>query len=254
MNPVFSKILGLRHGAVAATDLQRSLKFFQELLGFSPYHASDTDWAMVERHGTSLSLLYSGERKRHDEHIALTLENPEAVDELHAFLKEKKLPSVGVPQKHRDGSYGFYLKDPDGNLFECIFIPYVSYTVTDFSYALVLLAHGSRDPEWKVPFERLLQKTRLHAPALTVELAFMEGASPTLSEAVEKVLAARPKTRELRVAPVFLSNGGAHMTRDVPALVNAERAKHPEVTFVLHRAAGEHLAVQEAIVASLFSP
>jgi sirohydrochlorin cobaltochelatase len=43
---------------------------------------------------------------------------------------------------------------------------------------LVLFAHGSRDPEWARPFERIAAILRERLPATAVGLAFLEhGAS-----------------------------------------------------------------------------
>lgn len=50
-------MLGLRHAAVPVSDLKRAVKFYCDVLGFAPYHTTDTDWAMVRHAGTTVSLV-----------------------------------------------------------------------------------------------------------------------------------------------------------------------------------------------------
>ena len=45
---------------------------------------------------------------------------------------------------------------------------------------IVLFAHGSRDPEWAQPFERIAAELR---DEFLVELAYLERMKPTLEEA-----------------------------------------------------------------------
>lgn len=42
------------------------------------------------------------------------------------------------------------------------------------SSALILFAHGSRDPKWAEPFKAIQSLIRAQAPGLIVELAFLE--------------------------------------------------------------------------------
>ena len=55
--------------------------------------------------------------------------------------------------------------------------------------ALVLFAHGSRDPEWARPFEALRARLERRLPATPVVLAFLEseliGRSVTVAEILE---------------------------------------------------------------------
>jgi sirohydrochlorin cobaltochelatase len=99
---------------------------------------------------------------------------------------------------------------------------------------LILVAHGSRDPRWRAPFERLRDELRSELP---VELAFLELAPPDFAQATAAAVAAG--ARRIRVLPLFMA-GGAHVERELPALVDAARAAHPGVTFELLGAIGEH--------------
>ena len=114
------------------------------------------------------------------------------------------------------------------------------------SAALVLFAHGARDPRWAAPFLAIAERIRLADPARPVELAFLELMEPDLDTAARR-LAAAGATR-IDVVPLFLGMGG-HLRNDLPPLVEAVRAALPGVEFRLHPAIGENDAVI-AVVAS----
>jgi sirohydrochlorin cobaltochelatase len=110
--------------------------------------------------------------------------------------------------------------------------------------ALVLFAHGARDPRWAEPFEAVVARVRAAAPGVPVVLAFLELMQPSLAEAVA-ALVAEGVTR-VDVVPLFLGTGG-HLRQDLPPLVEALRAAHPGVAIGLHAAIGEHAAVIDAM-------
>lgn len=89
---------------------------------------------------------------------------------------------------------------------------------------LVLLAHGSKDPRWREPFETLFAKVR--ANATRVKLAYMEFVSPTLQEVAEQCI--REQLMHLRVLPMFMASG-AHLATDVPAQVEQLQDEFPEL-------------------------
>ena len=110
--------------------------------------------------------------------------------------------------------------------------------------AIVLFAHGARDPRWAAPFEAVAARIRAAAPDCRVALAFLELMAPTLGDAAA-ALVASGATR-VDIVPLFLGTGG-HLRRDLPPLVEALRAAHPGVAIRLHAAIGEHAAVVEAM-------
>lgn len=109
---------------------------------------------------------------------------------------------------------------------------------------IVLFGHGARDPEWAGPMKRVAARIGARAPHTPVRVAFMEFLSPTLDEAVDALVA--EGCAELTVVPVFLAQGG-HLKRDVPQLVAAAGARHPQARLRLVTAAGEADGVIEAI-------
>ena len=110
--------------------------------------------------------------------------------------------------------------------------------------ALVLFAHGARDPRWAEPFEAVADRVRAAAPGLPVVLAYLELMEPELAAAVDGVVANGATTVD--IVPLFLGTGG-HLRQDLPPRVDALRSAHPEVTIRLHAAIGEHAAVSAAM-------
>ena len=110
--------------------------------------------------------------------------------------------------------------------------------------AIVLFAHGARDPRWAAPFEAVAARLRATAPELRVELAFLELMEPDLATAAERVAAAG--ATRIDVVPLFLGTGG-HLRNDLPPLVAAIGAAHPGLDVRLHPAIGEHDAVVDAV-------
>jgi len=110
--------------------------------------------------------------------------------------------------------------------------------------AMVLFAHGARDPKWAAPFERLRDILRARAPDVTVSLAFLELMSPRLPEAVSAL--AGDGAEEVTIVPVFLGQGG-HVLRDLPALIDELKSAHPHLRFHVAGAVGEDADVLNAM-------
>jgi sirohydrochlorin cobaltochelatase len=106
---------------------------------------------------------------------------------------------------------------------------------------IVLVAHGSRDPEWSRPFERVAASLTRRLPAASVGLAFLEH-GVSLDEAVA-ALAAKGVS-SIRIVPLFLGQGG-HVKEDLPRLV--ERCSRPGVQLRLETPIGERSELIEAI-------
>ena len=102
--------------------------------------------------------------------------------------------------------------------------------------ALILFAHGARDPEWAGPMRRIREAALARPGAPRVELAFLEFMTPTLPEAIAALAA--EGARRVAVVPIFLAQGG-HLKRDLPVLLEEARAAHPGCEITLATAAGE---------------
>ncbi len=90
-------------------------------------------------------------------------------------------------------------------------------------HALLLFAHGSSDPAWAAPFERIRDTVVKLQPDLPVALAYLERMKPSFAEGVAHLAAAG--ATEITVAPLFLAPGG-HVKSDLPALMAEASTRH----------------------------
>ncbi|MCE8021952.1 CbiX/SirB N-terminal domain-containing protein [Halomonas sp. MCCC 1A11036] len=113
------------------------------------------------------------------------------------------------------------------------------------SYSLILLAHGSSDPAWRAPFERLheILATRMQ---VSLRLAYMELSEPSLESTVADLASAGVQRAE--ILPLFFA-AGRHLRKDVPAQVGALAATHTGIELTLLPPVGEHPAFIDALAA-----
>ena len=116
--------------------------------------------------------------------------------------------------------------------------------------ALVLFAHGSRDPDWASPMRRVCALVRARSPELRVELAFLEFIAPNLRDAVEALVG--EGFERIVVLPMFIAQGG-HLKRDVPLLLEELRALHPHTCFEQAAAVGEDESIVQAMAAHVLA-
>ena len=104
-------------------------------------------------------------------------------------------------------------------------------------HGIVLFAHGSRDPLWRLPIEAVAAQISARQPGTLVRCAYLEICAPSLPEAAGELVAAG--ACHLRVFPLFLGVG-KHAREDLPLLVEQIRSAHPDVSIELLPAAGEY--------------
>jgi sirohydrochlorin cobaltochelatase len=102
--------------------------------------------------------------------------------------------------------------------------------------AVVLFAHGSRDPLWHKPMEAVAAQFASGRPGVAVRCAYLELSQPDLPTACLELITAG--INYVSVVPMFLGVG-RHAREDLPVLVQHLRAQHPDVVFDLKPAVGE---------------
>jgi len=113
---------------------------------------------------------------------------------------------------------------------------------------LILLAHGSRDPRWRAPFEAFTASLTTDLGAHKVRLAYMEFVSPTLTEIAQE--ASQEGIQALKIMPLFMA-GGAHVDRDIPEQVQEVKNRFPHLELTVLPPIGEHprlVALMQEIV------
>lgn len=103
--------------------------------------------------------------------------------------------------------------------------------------AIVLFAHGSRDPLWHRPIQAVADAIALRAPDTPVACAYLELSTPDLRTTCARLIGQGAKA--LTIVPMFLGVG-KHAREDLPALLAQLRQHWPEVDFYLQPAVGEN--------------
>ena len=111
--------------------------------------------------------------------------------------------------------------------------------------AIILFAHGARNPEWANPILAIRDAIRKRQPQVRAEAAFLEFIAPQLPQTIDDLVASG--ITEIVIVPMFMAQTG-HTKRDLPALLDAARSSHPGLTIHLAGPIGEAAGVVAAIV------
>ena len=111
-------------------------------------------------------------------------------------------------------------------------------------HAIILFAHGSRDPQWHKPIQAVAKRITQRSPNTVVRCAYLELTEPDLPH-VAKVLVTEGAT-SLCVVPMFLGVG-RHAREDLPQLITALKAEHPMVEINCQPAVGEQSSLLDLL-------
>jgi sirohydrochlorin cobaltochelatase len=109
---------------------------------------------------------------------------------------------------------------------------------------IILFAHGSRDPLWRLPIEAVAEKMRALSPEVLVDCAYLELTEPDLHGTVKAM--ALINIQHIKIVPMFLGVG-RHAREDLPELVRHLQSLYPNIQFELRKAIGEEMAITDAL-------
>jgi len=110
--------------------------------------------------------------------------------------------------------------------------------------ATILFAHGARNPEWAQPILAIRDTMLALQPTARVEAAFLEFIAPLLPDAIDALASAGYD--DIVIVPIFMAQTG-HTKRDLPALLEAARTRHPGLQLRVATPIGEAPSVVAAI-------
>lgn len=130
-----SGIRGLRHLALKVTDLARSRKFYEELFGMKVVWEPDPENVYLSSGPDNLALhqipaadvaRYRSAKDQLLDHLGFIMDSTASVDRLLKQAERFGATIVTPAKQHRDGSYSFYMTDPDGNVVQVLYEPVIS--------------------------------------------------------------------------------------------------------------------------------
>lgn len=110
--------------------------------------------------------------------------------------------------------------------------------------ACILFAHGARNLDWAQPILAIRDAMRARQADARVEAAFLEFIEPSLPQAIDMLVDAG--CHNLVIVPMFMAQSG-HTKRDLPALLDEARLRHPELHLTVAAPIGEAPTVVAAI-------
>ena len=112
--------------------------------------------------------------------------------------------------------------------------------------AVIILGHGSRSAGAETAVQAVVASMKKSGNDI-VEHAFLQYVPPTPHEALERC--ARQNAGRIVIVPFFLQ-AGAHVTRDIPELVDEARKAYPGIDIIVTDYVGTH-PLMAKIVADL---
>ena len=110
--------------------------------------------------------------------------------------------------------------------------------------AIILFAHGARNPEWAQPILAIRDAMLARQPDVRVEAAFLEFIEPLLPTAIDTLASAG--YTDIVIVPMFMAQSG-HTKRDLPALLGAALDSHVGLSLHVATPIGEAPTVVAAI-------
>jgi len=108
---------------------------------------------------------------------------------------------------------------------------------------ILLVGHGSRDPNGNKEIEQFSNQWRAHHPDWNIEVCYIEFADVLLDEGFDN--AAKSASRVL-VIPLIL-NAAGHVKMEIPEHLEKARQRHPDVEFIYGKNLGVSMSLLTAV-------
>lgn len=111
--------------------------------------------------------------------------------------------------------------------------------------AVLLVSHGSHSPETKKEIQALLKRLQSKSGIKIFKFAFLEIASPNIPQGIEECV--KEGAKEILILLNFL-NSGKHVDRDIPAIIQEAKKRHPSVSIKMTHPIGQHTKIDEVFL------
>ena len=128
------KTRGLRHLALRVRDVQVSQRFYERLFDMKIVWQPDSENVYLSTGYDNLALHQVSPEELNQfnlsqvhplDHLGFLMDSPDSVNAFFQEVSAQGVTIVQPPKQHRDGSFSFYLADPDSNTIQVLFEPSV---------------------------------------------------------------------------------------------------------------------------------
>ncbi|AWI31629.1 sirohydrochlorin chelatase [Streptomyces sp. ICN441] len=115
--------------------------------------------------------------------------------------------------------------------------------------ALLVVAHGSRDPRHAATVHALVRQVRSQQPEVRVSTAFLDFNAPTVPQVLERM--ANDGVGEVVALPLLLTRA-FHAKSDIPSVLNEARARYPRLRITQSGVLGPSPLLLDAVEQRLY--
>jgi catechol 2,3-dioxygenase-like lactoylglutathione lyase family enzyme len=122
----------MRHIALKVTDMVRSKKFYQDMLGMEVVWEPDPQNVYLSSGCDNVALhevsqrFATGATEQQLDHLGFVVATIDRVKQLEETFRASGVKIVHPFKVHRDGSASFYCADPDGIVIQMLYEPHLS--------------------------------------------------------------------------------------------------------------------------------
>lgn len=110
--------------------------------------------------------------------------------------------------------------------------------------AVIILGHGSRNAGADEAIRKVVDGVNQTGSFAVVEHAFLQYVPPTPHEVIERCVG--QQVDRVVIVPFFLQ-AGAHVTRDIPELIEKARKQHPKIEIIVTDYVGAHPLIAKVV-------
>ena len=109
---------------------------------------------------------------------------------------------------------------------------------------IIILSHGSKLKTANASLNKTVQAIKQKTGFNMIVPAYLQFCRPDLEESAKYLI--MNGCRAVIVVPFFLFNGN-HVTRDIPHIIDRERARYPKINFIYTKNLGDNIRVADIV-------